>query len=266
MKMKEQTHAENLIATMISSGLEVSKELANEIIQDRNTVPHLIDILRTNKYWASGKECDGWAPFHALHLLSAMKAHEAIPTILEVLTYKPDELGDWLTESIGTILANFGESAIDPLKQFIRDDRNDEYARSAAMSALVVIYVRNPENNKPLYAWFQEYLDYLVQEQDDFVSLFADDMLDLRDPSLKGKFIQLVEKNEVEFILDDIDCAYSDTEKLFHDKDPMEHFEEKNIQHLMEVNYPSKAKSQKVGRNDPCPCGSGKKYKKCCLV
>ncbi len=21
---------------------------------------------------------------------------------------------------------------------------------------------------------------------------------------------------------------------------------------------------QKVGRNDPCPCGSGKKYKECC--
>ena len=23
-------------------------------------------------------------------------------------------------------------------------------------------------------------------------------------------------------------------------------------------------KENKVGRNDPCPCGSGKKYKKCC--
>ncbi|MBQ0108740.1 MAG: SEC-C domain-containing protein, partial [Clostridiales bacterium] len=23
-------------------------------------------------------------------------------------------------------------------------------------------------------------------------------------------------------------------------------------------------KAQKVGPNDPCPCGSGKKYKKCC--
>ena len=22
----------------------------------------------------------------------------------------------------------------------------------------------------------------------------------------------------------------------------------------------------RVGRNDPCPCGSGKKYKKCCGV
>jgi uncharacterized protein len=32
----------------------------------------------------------------------------------------------------------------------------------------------------------------------------------------------------------------------------------------------NEAKSQKaaadIGRNDPCPCGSGKKYKRCCLV
>jgi preprotein translocase subunit SecA len=27
---------------------------------------------------------------------------------------------------------------------------------------------------------------------------------------------------------------------------------------------PVKAAGKKVGRNDPCPCGSGKKYKKCC--
>ena len=25
-------------------------------------------------------------------------------------------------------------------------------------------------------------------------------------------------------------------------------------------------KNAKVGRNDPCPCGSGKKYKNCCLL
>ncbi|MCE2482866.1 MAG: SEC-C domain-containing protein [Alphaproteobacteria bacterium] len=23
--------------------------------------------------------------------------------------------------------------------------------------------------------------------------------------------------------------------------------------------------SRKIGRNDPCPCGSGRKYKHCCL-
>ncbi|MBN2898353.1 MAG: SEC-C domain-containing protein [Clostridia bacterium] len=29
---------------------------------------------------------------------------------------------------------------------------------------------------------------------------------------------------------------------------------------------PEKRTDPKVGRNDPCPCGSGKKYKKCCGV
>ncbi|MBQ3181111.1 MAG: SEC-C domain-containing protein, partial [Firmicutes bacterium] len=28
---------------------------------------------------------------------------------------------------------------------------------------------------------------------------------------------------------------------------------------------PIRNKDKKVGPNDPCPCGSGKKYKKCCL-
>jgi len=30
------------------------------------------------------------------------------------------------------------------------------------------------------------------------------------------------------------------------------------------ANQTIKRESEKVGRNDPCPCGSGKKYKKCC--
>lgn len=32
-----------------------------------------------------------------------------------------------------------------------------------------------------------------------------------------------------------------------------------------ETKNPIQKKSKKVGRNEPCPCGSGKKYKKCCL-
>ncbi|MPM70876.1 hypothetical protein SDC9_117837 [bioreactor metagenome] len=31
-----------------------------------------------------------------------------------------------------------------------------------------------------------------------------------------------------------------------------------------EVKKPVQRKTTKVGRNDPCPCGSGKKYKNCC--
>jgi len=30
------------------------------------------------------------------------------------------------------------------------------------------------------------------------------------------------------------------------------------------LNPPKPDQYVKIGRNDPCPCGSGKKYKKCC--
>ena len=30
------------------------------------------------------------------------------------------------------------------------------------------------------------------------------------------------------------------------------------------INLPKKRELPKVGRNDPCPCGSGRKFKACC--
>jgi hypothetical protein len=35
--------------------------------------------------------------------------------------------------------------------------------------------------------------------------------------------------------------------------------------HSIEYGGPERNPLRYVGRNDPCPCGSGKKFKKCCL-
>ncbi|MEA3424159.1 MAG: SEC-C metal-binding domain-containing protein [Bacillota bacterium] len=46
-----------------------------------------------------------------------------------------------------------------------------------------------------------------------------------------------------------------------------EKFEKPNLRPLPDksFDFDSSVKKKKIGRNDPCPCGSGKKYKKCCL-
>ena len=44
----------------------------------------------------------------------------------------------------------------------------------------------------------------------------------------------------------------------------MDHLMGKTI-HNREVKLEPTKVEKKVGRNDPCPCGSGKKHKKCCL-
>jgi preprotein translocase subunit SecA len=38
----------------------------------------------------------------------------------------------------------------------------------------------------------------------------------------------------------------------------------KAVQTKTNVNVQGENKKKKIGRNDPCPCGSGKKYKHCC--
>ncbi|MBF9000008.1 YchJ family metal-binding protein [Vibrio nitrifigilis] len=39
---------------------------------------------------------------------------------------------------------------------------------------------------------------------------------------------------------------------------------EHGLWYYIDGEFPQHQPSTKIGRNDPCPCGSGKKYKKCC--
>jgi uncharacterized protein YecA (UPF0149 family) len=40
---------------------------------------------------------------------------------------------------------------------------------------------------------------------------------------------------------------------------------ETNVKRGVRIVHGSKELVEKLGRNDPCPCGSGKRFKKCCL-
>ena len=39
-----------------------------------------------------------------------------------------------------------------------------------------------------------------------------------------------------------------------------------NHEHHHHAHAMAPVRTTKIGRNDACPCGSGKKYKKCCLA
>ena len=126
-------------------------------------------------------------------------------------------------------------------------------------------------------------------------------ILQAKNPVIEGKIKELAEKNdmsEVEFmgfldganssfkealVLDDLTeeseiKAELDFEKLLwnmHDakaewlygmKEWEEIFDDEKRKQIKKEYNRSKivVKEKKIGRNDPCPCGSGLKYKKCC--
>ena len=58
------------------------------------------------------------------------------------------------------------------------------------------------------------------------------------------------------------ESKYPKKDRIFPDVNPLRAYM-KNMFRSSKVPY---VRSQpKVNRNDPCPCGSGKKYKKCCI-
>ena len=57
------------------------------------------------------------------------------------------------------------------------------------------------------------------------------------------------------------------TEKIYTEEQMNERFKPAEIdEHFKPINpTPRQVKRRKVGRNETCPCGSGVKFKKCCL-
>ena len=97
--------------------------------------------------------------------------------------------------------------------------------------------------------------------------------LDGINTSLAGGEIALEDLNEESEIELDIDLEKllynmlaAEAEYLYTLPQWENIFSEEKIKEIVKSYKRSKTvvKGEKIGRNDPCPCGSGKKYKKCC--
>ncbi len=76
----------------------------------------------------------------------------------------------------------------------------------------------------------------------------------IKDPTIKQKFIELAKRMEK----DGVDMNSPRQMKKW----VKEH--EKELKAEQNCKVETVVKGEEPGRNDPCPCGSGKKYKKCC--
>ena len=82
-------------------------------------------------------------------------------------------------------------------------------------------------------------------------------------------FLELIEniKTEVIKVLFTIELNFEpqiEEEMISHIKDDMEISQEELKTNFQEEEKPKAVSTKKIARNEPCPCGSGKKYKHCC--
>ena len=284
-----------LIEIMAELGLYVNKQLAQEIAKRDDAVFYLRKLLQDGKHWRDNYYGGGWSPFHSIYILALIKNRESFELLLDILRYHEDELDDWVTEEVASLLVAFGKDFIEPLKKFTMDETLETFVRSAAISALVALSKKFPEHQDDI----KMHLKTLLKTTQDgiFAGLVADDLASFHDPSVMPDIHRAFEDGIIDdpFVKEDdleevINGVFSDMDEedfKRNTRDPLDHFSRENIERLHLANYEEEndefeddyedndnfeaevmkplQKKKKIGRNEPCPCGSGKKYKKCCM-
>ena len=244
-------------------------------------------------------------PLHAIFLLGALKAGESLPVVLEILSRPPDALEFWFGELLSTNcwepLHHLVEDRLDETREWMLSPGIPGQSRDVLAEAAAQIVLHQPDRREEVLDWFRHILDFLLHSppednvlDTDLVTGMVWHLMDIRGVELLPLITAHFEKNHVARThvgdLEEITESLSEPprprdcrpllsvpnryRKILNPaparppdpKLPVTFPGADALGRLLGASSSSRATTTpKVGRNDPCPCGSGKKYKKCCL-
>ena len=228
------------------------------------SLEHVPDLLRMaadeELNQADSESAAIWAPVHAWRILGVLRATEAIRPLLDLLGF--DDENDWAMEELPKVLAMIGEPALRPLTWQLADLKREMYARSGAAEALAQMPQQHPELRQECVNRLERELAARRKENDHTLNGFlVAHLLDLKAVETMPTIRQAYQERCVDLTicgdLEEVELSFGLREqrstprpRLF----PRSLFSSKK----------KKRASGKIGRNDLCPCDSGKKYKQCC--
>lgn len=235
--------------------------------------------------------------FYAMYFLAEFQDRECFPDMMKLMCLPTEVLdyliGDALTENAKDILYNTYNGNLELLKQAICDVSVNEYARSAMLDVMGQLYLDQQLDRQKLQEFLQElvyqkkrlgeyiYIElanvicqcHLVELLSEIRQLYQDGKMDIWGVGPYGEYVdsmfQYRSWHEA-FCKSSIDAKKllrgwatfdSPSDKKNSTKDMAKMIRDFS----RELDKQRKRANAKVGRNDPCPCGSGKKYKKCCM-
>lgn len=213
--------------------------------------------------------------------------------IVAISGHLPFEIGgDIVTQHGARILAAVCDGDLTPIKKLILNRDADQYGRGAGVSALALLAAWAEIPREPVVEFFlwlaQEGLerqpnqvwDSLAGESAGIEALvvfpalrraYSDGFADPQsmapeelaevESAPPGRLLEALRERQPP--IDDVAVAtawWSTFEKNSA-HDAVEDWDDER--HIIEPDQPYRA-PPKVGRHEPCPCGSGKKFKKCC--
>lgn len=223
--------------------------------------------------------------FFGIHLLAEKREHAAWGPLLRVAMEGGDALydmiGDAASETLPAVLLSLYDGDMAGLKKLIETPQADEWGRVAALECFSALAV----NGVITLQDAQDYLGGLFEALQPreahpvwygWQGCIAMLGLNELEPSVARAFRQgLVDKNVLDFEDFQADLRASraapSLKEVFEERGVTPIDDGVEILAVFDEEYaeeepqePAQNQFRNVGRNDPCPCGSGKKFKKCC--
>ena len=213
-----------------------------------------------------------WAPLHAWRALGELKSIKAISPLLNLVAELHEDLDDWVYTDLPSHLAKIGPSVIQPALALLLDRKRSRQARSAAGEMLSRIGSLFPESRDECVAALRQQFAGYMEESRIFNGYILSELLTLKAIEAKDLIREALSTGKV---AESVCGDWEDVQISLGLKDTREHPPTYSIFDDLEIPDSSEDRVRiaptivaqprtKIGRNDHCPCGSGKKYKKCC--
>lgn len=263
-------------------------------------IPPLLEVLeavaRDPQPFAADQE--RMIHVYAMFLLAQFREPRAYPLLVQIFS-APGELpfdlaGDTVTEDLGSILASVSEGDPGGMISLVENEQANEYVRSAALEGLLTLVAQGMQSRDEIMTYFRGFFhslerrpsqvwnglasacaDLCPEEVVDELQLAYED--ELVEPGYirwkhieralgAGKDAAMVSVKQRRPLIKDVEkemgwwACFEENKRKW---DPANaHLSLVPVRSSNGVTVPKVL--AKVGRNEPCPCGSGKKFKKCC--
>ena len=230
------------------------------------------------------------------------RVHEPLCRIAHDAEVMETIFGEAADDNFTGVLISTWDGSLEPLEALIEDASADEFIRGCALDALAYLAAsgRTPFDEAETY--LRRLHGKVLRRSVNFIwYAWTEAVSMLRLQSLRAEADEAYERGWVDPVISDPEDFHEEFRKNLDDPDPLGGFVRAKIGPFVDTVgelstwywYSEEAKADEakrigqdpfgslhdqrlkspainpfksVGRNDPCPCGSGKKFKKCCLA
>ena len=274
--------------------------IAEAIIRREEVAPALLQILadidRDPEPWLA--DTARRIHIYAMYLLALFRETRAYPLLVRIFSrpgrFPFDLVGDVLTQDLARILASVCGGDASGIKSLIEDEQANEYVRAVGMQAIISLVTIGRLTRDEAMAYFMQLFhkferrpgyqwDGLAnvccdlwpgEAMEELRRIYDEDLVgrysivweDVKRDLARGKEAALDWGLHHEPLINDLArnmgwmLWFHKLERKPTFKQPMQ------IDRNQHVVATVRRTTPKTGRNDPCNCGSGKKFKRCCGV